>query len=90
MDIERCGKLNSVNCVSESWTGIGVVTAFVAGAFMVPWPHLKMMDSICGLTFTKTLLEFRSNRKTCNQFDGRVLDLRFKRRFVTQTSDLLG
>jgi hypothetical protein len=53
LGIERCGKINSVNSVAESWTGIGVVAAFVAGAFMVPWPRLKMIDSIYESHFHK-------------------------------------
>jgi hypothetical protein len=55
LGIERCGKINSVNSVAESWTGIGVVAAFVAGAFMVPWPPLKMIDSIYEITFQQIL-----------------------------------
>jgi hypothetical protein len=30
--MERCGKRNAVNCGSQSWTGIGVVTGFAAKA----------------------------------------------------------
>jgi hypothetical protein len=32
--MERCGKINSVNSVAESWTGIGVVVGFLTGAGM--------------------------------------------------------
>jgi hypothetical protein len=41
LGIERWGKIHALNSVSESWTGIGVVAAFFAGAFIVPWPRLK-------------------------------------------------
>jgi hypothetical protein len=34
LGIERCGKRNAVNSVSESWTGIGVVAGFAVGIFL--------------------------------------------------------
>jgi hypothetical protein len=55
LGIERYGKINSVNSVAESWTGIGVVAAFVTGAFMVPWPRLKMIDALYEITFPPIL-----------------------------------
>jgi hypothetical protein len=30
LGIERCGKINALNSVAESWTGIGVVAGFAA------------------------------------------------------------
>jgi hypothetical protein len=34
MGIVRCGKINALNSVSESWTGMGVVTGF-GGAVLI-------------------------------------------------------
>jgi hypothetical protein len=41
----RCGKINAVNSVSESWTGIGVVAGFGAVVLMMYRPHVKKVDS---------------------------------------------
>jgi hypothetical protein len=35
MGIERCGKINGLNSISESCTGIGVVAGFCAGMGMI-------------------------------------------------------
>jgi hypothetical protein len=51
---ERCGTRPAVHAVAERWTGIGVVAACVAGAFIVLWPRLQMMHSMCGSTFSQT------------------------------------
>ena len=42
LGMERWGKINAVNCASDSWTGIGVVAGFLAGAVMMKWPYLKI------------------------------------------------
>jgi hypothetical protein len=39
--MERCGKINSVNSVSESWTGIGVVAGFAGAGGMFESSHMK-------------------------------------------------
>ena len=46
LGIVRCGKINAVNSVAESWTEIGVVAAFFANARMVQGPRLKLVDFI--------------------------------------------
>jgi hypothetical protein len=45
LGIVRCGKINAVNSVSESWTGIGVVASFGAVVLMMYGPHVKKVDS---------------------------------------------
>ena len=44
LGMERCGKINSLNSVSESWTGIGVVAGFLAGVDMIESSHMKMVE----------------------------------------------
>jgi hypothetical protein len=46
LGIERWDKINSVNSVSESWTGIGSVTLFFATADMIEWPRLKIVKLV--------------------------------------------
>jgi hypothetical protein len=46
--MERWGKINAMNCASESWTGIGVVAGFLAGAVMMEWPYLKISGIVSG------------------------------------------
>jgi hypothetical protein len=41
---ERGGKIQVLNAVSESWTGMGVVAGMFACVVMVPWPRLKIGD----------------------------------------------
>jgi hypothetical protein len=41
LGIERCGKRNAVNSLSESWTGIGVVAGFAAVRLILEGPHVK-------------------------------------------------
>ncbi len=43
---ERCGKINAVNAASDSCTGIGVVSGFLAGAGMMQWPYLKSSEIV--------------------------------------------
>src|SRR6266446_6433377 len=43
--MERCGKINAVNSVAESWTGIGVVTGFGASVLIRQRPHVKRVDT---------------------------------------------
>jgi len=45
LGIERCGKRNALNSVSESWTGIGVVAGFAAVVFIVEGPHVSKGDA---------------------------------------------
>jgi hypothetical protein len=44
LGIERCGKINVANSVSESWKGIGVVAAFAAVVLITQGPHGKNGD----------------------------------------------
>jgi hypothetical protein len=44
--MERCGKINCWNSVSESWTGIGVVAGFFANVGLVEWSRLKMTEIV--------------------------------------------
>jgi hypothetical protein len=39
--MERWGKINALNSVAESWTGIGVVAGFAAVMLITPGPHMK-------------------------------------------------
>jgi hypothetical protein len=45
--MERCGKINLLNSVSESWTGIDVMTAFFVNTGMMEWPYLKIAELVC-------------------------------------------
>jgi hypothetical protein len=41
LGIERCGKINAVNSLSESWTGIGVVAGVAVVVLIRQGPHGK-------------------------------------------------
>jgi hypothetical protein len=41
LGIERGGKINAVNSLSESWIGIGVVAGFAVVGLIRQGPHRK-------------------------------------------------
>jgi hypothetical protein len=49
LGIERCGKINALNSVSESWTEIGVVAGCAVVAFIVEGPHVSKGDTTQGI-----------------------------------------
>ena len=63
----RCGKINAVNSVSESWTGIGVVAGFTAGLLITQGPHLNDITAYWRIKFLHILQEVRGICKTRNQ-----------------------
>jgi hypothetical protein len=67
LGIERCGKINTSNSGSESWTGIGVVADFGAVVLIMQWPHGQKSDVNLGSELLQILQEVRSNCKTRNQ-----------------------
>jgi hypothetical protein len=68
LGIERCGKINAVNSVAESWTGIGVVAGSCAVVLLMEGPHLKNFDGDWGNKFLHILQQVRAICKTRNQF----------------------
>jgi hypothetical protein len=44
-----------LNSVAESWTGIGVVTGFLAGMGMMYWPYLKIPEIVSGKRYLQAL-----------------------------------
>jgi hypothetical protein len=67
LGIERCGKINALNSVSESWTGIGVVAGFAAVVFIVEGPHVNKGDATQRIKLLEILQEVRAIYKTRNQ-----------------------
>src|SRR2546425_8789009 len=65
--MERCGKINAVNSVAESWTGMGVVAGVCATVLMMQRPHVKHVDTHWRITLLQILQEVRSICKTRNQ-----------------------
>jgi hypothetical protein len=43
--MERCGKINAVNSLSDSCTGIGVVAGFSAVVLIMQGPHVRNVDA---------------------------------------------
>jgi hypothetical protein len=43
--MERCGKINAVNSLSDSCTGIGVVAGFSAMILILEGPHVRNIDA---------------------------------------------
>jgi hypothetical protein len=62
----RCGKINAVNSLSESWTGIGVVAGFCTVVLIMQGPYGKKSDVNWGSGLLHILQEVRSNCKTRN------------------------
>src|SRR2546425_374465 len=68
--MERCGKINSVNSVAESCTGIGVVVGFLTGAGMMESPYLQMTVFVSIRRYLQTLQPVRPIGKTRNHLKG--------------------
>ena len=66
---DRCGKINSVNSVSESWTGIGVVVGFLTGVGMRKSLYLKMTACVSIRRYLQTLQSLKLIGKTCNHLN---------------------
>jgi hypothetical protein len=45
LGIERCGKINAANSLSDSCTGIGVVAGFSAVVLIMEGPHVRNGDA---------------------------------------------
>jgi len=69
LGIERCGKINAVNSVSESWTGISVVAGLAAVLLLTQGPHVKNMDAHRRINLPQILQEVRSICKTRNHLN---------------------
>src|SRR2546421_10887945 len=67
--MERCGKINTSNSGSESWTGIGVVAGFWAVVLIRQGPHGKKSHVHWRSGLLQRLQEVRSNCKTRNQLN---------------------
>ena len=67
--MERWGKINALNSVSESWTGIGVVAGFAAVMLITQGPHLKDIAAYWRIKFLHILQEVRDICKTRNHLD---------------------
>src|SRR5882762_1644944 len=75
LGIERCGKINTVNSGSESWTGIGVVAGCAVAVLIRQWPHMKNGDVTWERELLQILQKVRTNCKTRNQLhQNRVRD----------------
>jgi hypothetical protein len=61
------GKINALNSVAESWTGIGVVAGFCATELMMQRPHVKHVDTHWSITLRQILRAVRSMCKTRTQ-----------------------
>src|SRR6266498_3041651 len=70
--MERCGKINAVNSVAESWTGMGVVAGVCATVLMMQRPHVKHVDTHWRIKLLQILQEVRSICKTRNQLSRKV------------------
>ena len=69
MGIERCGKINVVNSLSESWTGIGVVAGGAVVVLIRQGPYGKQGDGRWRIELRQRLQEVRRNGKTRNHLD---------------------
>ena len=72
LGIERCGKINAVNSLSDSCTGIGVVAGFAVAVLIRQGPQVKQGDSRWRIKFLQILQEVRSSCKTRNQLDSNM------------------
>jgi hypothetical protein len=70
----RRGKINSLNPVSDSWAGSGLVAGFLTGASLVQLSHLKMAEIASKSRYLQTRQEIRKIGKTRNQLLGKNLD----------------
>jgi len=68
LGIVRCGKINAVNSVAESWTGIGVVAGFAAVMLITQEPLVKDMDAHLGIKLLHILQEVRSIVKLATSY----------------------
>jgi hypothetical protein len=66
LDIERCGKRNAVNSLSDSCTGIGVVAGYAVVVLILQGPHMKQGDTHWRITLLHILQEVVSICKTRN------------------------
>ena len=64
--MERWGKINALNSVSESWTGIGVVAGFAAVMLITQGPHVKNIAAHWRIKLLHILQEVGSICKTRN------------------------
>src|SRR5215211_7225527 len=72
--MERCGKINAVNSLSDSCTGIGVVAGFAAVMLITQGPHVKNIAARWGITLLHILQEVRSICKTRNHLNQKAPD----------------
>src|SRR5262252_3999198 len=65
--MERCGKINTSNSGSDSWTGIGVVVGFCTVVLIRQWPHRRNGEVTWRSELLQILQEVRGDCKTRNQ-----------------------
>src|SRR5438045_2889629 len=80
--IDKCGKINWLNSVSDNCTGISVNSGFSAIALINQWPLLKNSKFDYRIRFLQTLQWIRPVCKTRNQFIEIYLRVRFNAAFA--------
>jgi hypothetical protein len=75
--MERCGKINAVNSLSDSCTGVGVVAGFSAMVLIMEGPHVRNGEVNQRIKLLEILQEVRIIYKTRNQLIFIVLSLTF-------------